>query len=94
MDDSEGAPSKATLEKEREERIRARRIRIQQKIEAQKAGGEVDAMAEREQRKQVRISKIIECPHFVHDLPPRPACSLRRTVSSVARELTKKMLTT
>jgi len=35
------APSKAVLEKEREERIRERRARIEAKIEAQKAGGEV-----------------------------------------------------
>ncbi len=37
----EAAPSKAVLEKEREERIRERRARIEAKIEAQKAGGEV-----------------------------------------------------
>lgn len=49
----EEAPTKAALEKEREERIKLRRERILQKIEAQKAGGEVDALAERERRKQV-----------------------------------------
>jgi hypothetical protein len=37
----EAAPSKAVLEKEREERTRERRARIEAKIEAQKAGGEV-----------------------------------------------------
>jgi hypothetical protein len=46
------APSKAMLENERKERIRERRERIMQKIEAQKAGGEVDATAERERRTQ------------------------------------------
>jgi len=51
MDDE--APSKAMLEKEREERIRERRDRIMQKIEAQKVGTSVDATQERERRKEV-----------------------------------------
>lgn len=56
------APTKAALEKEREERIKLRRERILQKIEAQKAGGEVDALAERERRKQVRSQPDTHVP--------------------------------
>jgi hypothetical protein len=52
--EDDGTPSKATLEKEREERIRKRRERIVQKIEAKKVGGDVDNydQAERERRHQ------------------------------------------
>jgi hypothetical protein len=52
----EDAPSRATLEKEREIRIRERRERIMQKIESQKVGGEAqNAIAERERRKMVSL---------------------------------------
>jgi hypothetical protein len=52
----EDAPSRATLEKEREIRIRERRERIMQRIESHKVGGEAqNAIAERERRKMVSL---------------------------------------
>jgi hypothetical protein len=74
----EDAPSKATLEKEREIRIQERRERIMQRIEAQKVGGEAqNAIAERERRKQVHQPRL--------PLPTRPIANVGVSRAGAAR---------